>query len=117
MNELIKKYIAYPLAVTVFKQDLERFKSFEVGNLYMDMVESIIERMHKDYYELKADLISNHHIDIRRLEVGKYQINKEVVEFTSDELKKMTEELMSEYLYRDKASGFERQERVWKPDE
>ncbi|MEN2468185.1 hypothetical protein [Ornithinibacillus sp. JPR2-1] len=115
MNDLINKYISYPLAVTVFKQDLERFKSFEVGNLYMDMVESIIERMHKDYYELKSDLISKHHIDIKRLGAGKYQINKEVVEFTSDELKKMTEELMSEYLHGDKATSFERKERMWPP--
>ncbi|MEN2468217.1 hypothetical protein [Ornithinibacillus sp. JPR2-1] len=117
MNDLIKKYIAYPLAVTVFKQDLERFKSFEVGNLYMDMVESIIERMHKDFYQLKAELLSKHHIDVQHIEIGKYKINGEIVEFSPEELKQMTDELMSEYLYGSKAQGFERQERPWKPDE
>lgn len=117
MNELIKKYIAYPLAVTVFKQDKDKFNDFKLGNLYLDMLDSIIERMQQDFYQLKAELLSKHHIDVQRIEVGKYKINGKIVEFTAEELKELTNQLMSEYLYGDKAAEFKRQERVWKPED
>lgn len=117
VNDLIKNYIAYPFAVTVFKQDKGKFREFKLGNLYLDMLDSILERMHQDYYKVKAELLSKHHIDVQHLEIGKYKINGEIVEFSPEELKQMTNQLMSDYLYGDKAQEFERQERVWKPED
>jgi hypothetical protein len=112
-RELINKYIAMPMAIKVFIQDIEKFNEFKLGNLYVDMLDSIIQRMHQDYFDLKAELISIHHVDVKKLDVGKYKINNEVVEFTPEELKKFTEEVMSDYLYGEKASSFERKERTW----
>lgn len=113
MEELIKRYIAMPMAVAVFKQDKEKFSEFRLGNLYEDMLDAIIERMQQDYFHLKKELITKHHIDIKKIEKGKYEINKEIVEFTPEELKEMTREVMSDYLYGDHARGFERKNRVW----
>lgn len=112
-NKLVKRYIAYPLAITVFKQDIEKFNQFRLGNLYEDMLESIIERMTKDYFNLKDELLFKYHINIKKIDKGKYQVNKEVMEFTSEELKKLTTQLMSEYLHGDNAAGFERINRTW----
>lgn len=117
MEELIKRYITMPMAITVFKQDLEKFNEFKLGNLYLDMIESIIDRMTKDYLELQRKMYTKHHIDIKKIEKGKYQVNGEIMEFTSDELKDMTNQLMSEYLYGDKAGDFERKDRMWSPNQ
>jgi hypothetical protein len=46
-SELIKRFIAMPMAIKVFKQDLESFRKFKLGNLYQDMLESIVERWKK----------------------------------------------------------------------
>ncbi|WP_155982654.1 hypothetical protein [Paucisalibacillus sp. EB02] len=51
------KYIAIPMAITVFKPDKERFKEFQLRNLYQDMIYSIIERMHQDYFKIKTEMI------------------------------------------------------------
>ncbi|MEN2465619.1 hypothetical protein [Ornithinibacillus sp. JPR2-1] len=114
MNDLVKKFVAYPLAVTVFKQDKDKFNDFKLGNLYLDMLDSVIERMQRDFFQLKAELLSKHHIDVQRIEVGKYRVNGEIVEFSPEELKQLTNQLMSDYLYGDKAQGFERKDRIWK---
>jgi hypothetical protein len=103
------------MAITIFKQDIEKFKKVKLGNLYQDMLESIIERMQEDFYKLKDELRSRYRIDVQRLENGKYKVNDEVLEYTSEELKEFTSQLMSEYLYGDKAAGFERKDRAWKP--
>jgi hypothetical protein len=112
-EELIKKYIAYPMAITIFKQDRDKFKASKLSNLYEDMIDSIIQRMQQDYFQLKAEMFSKHHIDIKRIDIGKYEVNKEIIEFTSKELKEMTRALMSDYLNGSKAAGFERMDRTW----
>jgi hypothetical protein len=112
--DLIKRFIAMPMAIKVFKQDLESFRKFKLGNLYQDMLESIVERMQEDFYKLKDELHSRYRIDVKRLENGKYKVNDEVIEYSSEELKGFTSSLMSEYLYGDSASGFERRDRIWK---
>jgi hypothetical protein len=114
MENLIKRHIAIPMAIAVFKQDKEKFSGYQLGNLYEDMIDSIIERMHQDYFKIKTELISVHHIDVKRIEKGKYKINKEIVEYTSEELKEMTRQVMSDYLHGDHARGFERKDRTWK---
>ncbi|SET84371.1 hypothetical protein SAMN05216389_1388 [Oceanobacillus limi] len=111
MDEQIKKFIAYPMAIKVLKDDLEKFEDFRLRNVYLDMLESIIERMQKDFYRLKGKMHN-----VRKNEDGTYNINGQVHQFTAEELKEMTEELMSEYLHGDKAKPFERKERVWKKD-
>lgn len=111
--DIVKRYIAMPMAIQVFKQDIERFKEFKLGNLYQDMLESIIERMQQDFRQLKSELRSQH-IDVRKLDIGKYKVNNEVFEFTPEELKEMTSKLMSDYLYGENTEGFERMDRTWK---
>ncbi|MEN2765853.1 hypothetical protein [Ornithinibacillus xuwenensis] len=113
-SNLIKRYIAYPMAIKVFHQDIERFKKVKLSNLYQDMLESIIERMQEDFYKLNDELRSRYRMDVKRLDNGRYKVNNEVLEYTPEELKEFTSQLMSEYLYGDKAAGFERKDRIWK---
>ncbi|MEN2765693.1 hypothetical protein [Ornithinibacillus xuwenensis] len=113
-QEMLSKYIAMPMAIKVFKQDLENFKKVKLGNLYQDMLESIIERMQEDFYKLKDELHSRYRIDVKRLKNGKYTMNNELLEYSTEELKAFTSQLMSDYLYGDKARGFERKDRIWK---
>lgn len=113
MEDLIRKYIAIPMALTVFKQDKEEFSKYQLGNIYEDMIDSIVEQMHQDYFKIKTELLTKHHIDIKRIEKGKYEINKEIVEFSSEELKGFTQRVMSDYLHGENARGFERKDRIW----
>ncbi|WP_096269515.1 hypothetical protein [Paucisalibacillus globulus] len=101
------------MAITVFKQDKEKFSEYQLRNLYEDMIDSIIERMQQDYFKIKTELLTKHHVDIKRIEKGKYEINKEIMEFSPEELKKFTENVMSDYLYGDNAAEFERKDRIW----
>ncbi|WP_047981739.1 hypothetical protein [Ornithinibacillus contaminans] len=112
MND-VERYITYPMAIQVFKQDLQELKKFSLGNLYLDLVESIIKRMEQDFYKLKSELYSKNHIDVRRLNSKKYTINGKVIEYTSDELKEMTKQLMNEYLTGNKAETFIPTNRPW----
>lgn len=113
MDDLIKQYIAYPMAISIFKQEKERFKEFKLGNLYLDMLDSIIERMQKGFYQLKSELYSVYHLDAKRLDKRKYKVNDHVVEFSPEELKKLTQKIMSDYLVGDNASNFQRKDRIW----
>lgn len=111
--DIVKRYIAMPMAIKVFKQDKERFNEFKLGNLYEDMLDSIIERMQQDFFNLKDEMNSKH-INLRKIDSLKYRVNGEVMEFSSEELKEMTGELMSEYLHGDKAGKFELKDRIQK---
>lgn len=104
-----------PMAIRVLKQDVESFRAFEIGSLYMDLAESIISRLEDDFLTLKAELYSVHHIEVRRLGNGKYKANNEILEFTSEELKEMTREVIEEYLMNTKE--IERKSRPWNPKE
>jgi hypothetical protein len=108
----IRRYIALPLAITVIKQDKEKFEEFKLGNIYLDLLDSIIEEMHRDYLEIKALMYSKYHIDIKKIDNKTYKANNEVYEFTPEELKEMSSQIMSEYLNGEKAKKFERKERI-----
>ncbi|WP_096269416.1 hypothetical protein [Paucisalibacillus globulus] len=101
------------MAIAVFKQDKEKFSEFQLRNLYEDMIDSIIERMHQDYFKIKTELLTKHHIEIKRIKKGKYEINKEMVEFKPEELKEMTKQLMTDYSHGKKAARFEVKDRPW----
>ncbi|WP_029265663.1 hypothetical protein [Virgibacillus alimentarius] len=112
MNKnLIDKFIAMPLAVTVFKQDQNQFKSFKMRNLYLDKLDAVIDRMEKDFYSLKQTLISKYHLDVKVIDQCTYNVNGKVIEYTPEEMKLMTSEVMHEYLF--KVKEFERKERIW----
>ncbi|WP_047984109.1 hypothetical protein [Ornithinibacillus californiensis] len=113
-EELIKKYISHPMVLTVFKQDIQKFNEFKLSNLYVDMLESIIDRFQQDYFRLKAEMYSKHHNEVKRLDTRNYKVNDELMEFTPEELKEITKVLMSEYLHGNNARRFERKDRTWK---
>lgn len=97
-KELIDRYIALPMAINVFKQDREEFKKFKMGPVYLTLLDPAIEKATQNFYELKKDMISKHHIDIKRIGNLQYKVNDKIVEYTSGELKKLSENIMNEYF-------------------
>lgn len=97
-KKLIDRYIALPLAINVMKQDRQEFKKFMMGPAYLTLLDPAIEKATQDFYELKKDMISKYHLDIKKLDSLRYNVNSEIVEYTSDELMKLSEGIMNEYF-------------------
>lgn len=122
-NNIIKRFIALQLSIKNFRKDKKHFEELKFGYVYNDMLDSIIEHMEKEFYALKAKLISSYHIEVMFLgkeeNVNRYKIkNKDtekIIEFTSDELKEMTGALMKESLIKYRSS-IDWKEHVWDDD-
>lgn len=122
-DKIIQKFIATQLAIKNFRRDKINFEDFKFGYVYNDMLDSIIEQLEKEFYSLKAKLISSYHIEVMFLgkeeNVNRYKIkNKDtekIIEFTSDELKEMTGALMKESLIKYQ-SFIEWKEHVWEDE-
>ncbi|MGJ9460269.1 hypothetical protein [Oceanobacillus sp. CF4.6] len=116
-KDIVSKYITMPMAIKVFKQDSETFSNFKLGNLHQAKLDSVIDNLQRDFNELKKEMHTVHHLNIRYLgksddQVG-FRVNNEVITFTPGELQMMTSDVMCNYLYGDKATDFERNDRVW----
>src|SRR5699024_7416915 len=97
-KKLIDRYLALPMAINVLKQDRQEFKKFMMGPAYLTLLDPAIKKATQDFYELKKDMISKYHIKIKRIGKLQYKVNGEIVEYTSDELKKLSEAIMNEYF-------------------
>ncbi|MCR1834957.1 hypothetical protein NSA56_11180 [Oceanobacillus caeni] len=112
---LVDKYIAMPMAITVFKQDTKSFEESKVFGVYLDKIESVLKQLKKDFYSLKRDMITKYHLDIRCIDQCKYRVNGRIIDYTPEELKAITADIMREYLYGGKATAdFEQKEHLWK---
>ncbi len=102
MKNLVLRFITMPMAVLVFKQDKEEVKKSKAQAVYLDLIDSVLEQLREDFKQLKADMYSKHHLDIKCLGKSgnkvKYTVNRQVIEFSSEELRANTEKLMKEYL-------------------
>ena len=115
MMNLVLRFITFPMAVQVFKQDKDQFQKSKVYIIYFNLIDSILEKMQEDFNQLKAEMYSKHHLDVRYLgkENGmvKYTINKEEIGFSPNELRDNTEKLMREYLIN---AEIKSEELIWK---
>ncbi|SET43094.1 hypothetical protein SAMN05216389_11150 [Oceanobacillus limi] len=115
MNRLIIRIIALPLALHIFKQDREQLDGLYVGNVYLDKIDSIIEDIHRDINESRAQLLKQYGLTLRKISATEYRWNDRkdsgTLTYTSEQLKAMTSDIMREYLF--SAEPFERKERVW----
>lgn len=59
-----------------------------------------------------------HHLDVKYLgkhnDEVKYTVNNEVITYSPEDLRRMTEYVMEEYLFGSKAISFDRVARPWK---
>ena len=114
MKDLILKYVTMPMAIKIFTDDKDSFKASKVAPVYFDLIDSILKQLEKDFKQLKADMFTKYHLDIRYLGkddgVVKYSVNKDVIEFNPDELRNGTRKVMEEYIA---TVGVEKQQRVW----
>ncbi len=114
MLDLVLRFITMPMAIQVFKQDKEQFRKSKAQAVYLDLIDSILEKLQEDFNQLKSDMYTKYHLDVKSLGKSegkvKYSVNKQVIEFTPDELRDKTEELMREYLVNVELKSWER---VW----
>lgn len=99
-TQIIDTYISLSLAIKVLQLDRDKFTALTAATIYLDKIDAIIEQAKKDFYMLKRDLITEHHIEIKKISGLKYSVAGEVHAYTSDELKEMTEKIVLEYLMR-----------------
>jgi len=121
VQQIINRYIALPLAIKIFKKDQAEFQKFKIGNLYLDLLDNLIEQINNDYLELKREMYSKYHLDVKYLgkenNKERYKINnEETVEYTPAELKELVRSIMEEYLYNERTRTFERKERIYSKD-
>lgn len=90
-KELINKYIAIPLAINVLRLDRNEFQVFKAKNIYLDMVDSAIEQLKKDFYELRRIM---HNVNIKRVSALQYSVDGHTIKYTADQLKEMAEDVM-----------------------
>jgi len=101
---LIDKYIAMPMAITVFKRDTKSFEESKVYGVYLDKIDSVLKQLKEDFYSLKSEMITKYHLDIRCIDSCKYSVNGNIIEYTPEELRMVTADIMREYLYGDRAT-------------
>lgn len=111
-RKLIDRYITLPMAINVLKQSQDYFSKFKMGNIYLDWLDAAIDKASEDFYELKSDMISKYHLDVKRIGQTTYSVNREVIEYSAEELKELTRKIMEYYL---KSSEVFRKSRLWKP--
>ncbi|OEH52980.1 hypothetical protein AQ616_18930 [Oceanobacillus sp. E9] len=101
MNELVLKYICMPLAINTLKHNEKLYdqEKFKIAPLYLNLHESLINAIEKDFYKLKREIIQDHQLIIRKQSTGKYVVNGEIVEFTSEELREGTKKVIQSYMY------------------
>ncbi|WP_017797546.1 hypothetical protein [Oceanobacillus kimchii] len=101
MNDLVLKYICMPLAINTLKHNekLYNHDKFKIVPPYLDLHESLINAIEKDFYELKREVVQDHHLNIRKQSAGKYLVNGKNMEFTSEELREGTKKVIQSYMY------------------
>ncbi|WP_339227848.1 hypothetical protein NSQ77_20040 [Oceanobacillus sp. FSL K6-2867] len=100
--DLVNQFIATSLAIKVFRRDKELFADFKFFELYQAKLDKIIEVLVQDFNNLRKDMYTVHHIDIKKISGTKYRIRGkekiEVIEYTPEQLKQMTSTIMNDYL-------------------
>ncbi|OEH54001.1 hypothetical protein AQ616_09440 [Oceanobacillus sp. E9] len=101
MNDLVLKYICMPLAINTLKHNEKLYDQdkFKIVPPYLDLHESLIKAIEKDFRQLKSDMYSKYHLDIRKVSNNTYTINKEEREFSSEELREGTKNVIQSYMY------------------
>lgn len=97
-KQLIDKYIALPMAINVMRKDKQHFSQFEYGKVYIDVLDEAIERATREFYELKSDLLSEYHVEIKRIDRLRYRIDGEVVEYGAGDLKGSVNNIIKELI-------------------
>jgi len=68
---LVEQSFVLPMALKVLNKDRELFKSFEMGNVFMDKLDSVIENIQRDLNTIKRKLYSELHIDVKIISKNK----------------------------------------------
>ncbi|MBT2599073.1 MULTISPECIES: hypothetical protein [unclassified Oceanobacillus] len=101
MNELVLKYICMPLAINTLKHNEKLYdqNKFKIVPPYLDLHESLIKAIEKDFYELKREVIQDYQLNIRKQSTGKYVVNGEIMDFAPEELREGTKQVIQSYMY------------------
>ena len=110
MRNLVLKYITLPMAIKIFNDDIQSFKVSKIAPVYFELIDSVLNQLQNDFNQLRTDMYTIYHLDVKRIDKLKYTVNKEVIEFSSEELRSATQKIMEEYIA---TVEVEKQQRVW----
>ncbi|MBT2601441.1 MULTISPECIES: hypothetical protein [unclassified Oceanobacillus] len=110
--DIVLKYICMPLAISTLKHNEKLYDQdkFKVVPIYLNLHESLINAIEKDFLQLRNDMYSKHHLDILKISNNTYTINKEKKEFSSEELREGTKKVIQSYMYGENMINIEHKE-------
>lgn len=115
---LIEQVIALPLALRVFAKDKKHFEPLYVGNVYLDLFDSLMEQIQKDITTTKQTLFREFRITVQQVNDNQYKWTEqgvtETVTYTAEELKQLTAGIMHDYLSGSRPISFHSKNRMWK---
>lgn len=97
------KFIILPIAIKVLQHDKKMFSSFKTHLIYYSLIDSTIEEMQRELNRIGYK-------KIKQINKTTYQINDELVEFDTLELKHLTSGILREYFNKVKV---EFEEKAW----
>ncbi|WP_222599337.1 hypothetical protein [Aquibacillus kalidii] len=124
MNKALHAYIVLPMVLKVFKLD---YASFENGPftttkiLYLDKLDTVMESVQDDLAAVKKTIFNEYHMKVRNLgkQNGYIRYDWQTptdsgdLLFTPEQLRELTKDMMSLYLYGFLARKVKRSGRGW----
>ncbi|WBX80706.1 hypothetical protein PD280_02425 [Virgibacillus salarius] len=104
LKQLIQDFIVIPMAIKVYEQDKKLIAAdFTMANLYISMIDAVIDRLRQVQIETKKKLYTKYHVDVKRVGNTSYKWlsrgESGIIEFTPQELREMTRDIMEKYMY------------------
>ncbi|WP_077356043.1 hypothetical protein [Virgibacillus halodenitrificans] len=120
-NELITLIITIPLATKVISREKIFVEDLYASNVYLDLMEAILEKIKNDLVMAKKNLHSFHKTIVQnpyKNDIKSYKVmtgqQYKVLYFTSNQLKQLTTNTILQYLYDEKIQPLKKRERKWK---
>ncbi|GGJ76416.1 hypothetical protein [Virgibacillus salexigens] len=114
LKQLAQDFIILPFVLKVFKQDKKRFSKLKTANVYLSMIDALIERIHTELTATKQKLYTKYLLDIKRIGNTTYRWNSRgnsgTIKYSSEDLREMTREIMRRYM---KGTKFELTHTGW----
>lgn len=74
-----------------------------MANIYISMIDANIERLRQAQIETKKKMYTKYHVDVKRVGKTSYKWlsrgQSGIIEYTPDELREMTKNIMGRYIY------------------
>ncbi|WP_077623823.1 hypothetical protein [Sediminibacillus massiliensis] len=110
IEKTIYSYIILPYALKIFKRDRKQFENFSSSAaypVYLDKLDTVIDSVQQDLNSIKLEIIKKYHLRVKYIgkenEMVQYKwyskSDSGVIWIAADDLRNLTKDMMSDYLY------------------